>query len=62
MNIFRIDNIINSISYKEKYDIYEKDQLCKELIVNTNVYVNENLEKIIELKCKLKNLYENKCY
>lgn len=57
MNIFRIDNIINSISYKEKYDIYEKDQLYKELIVNTDVYVNENLEKIIELKCKLKNSF-----
>jgi len=58
MSIFKLDNtIIDSKNYIERYTALEKDKFYDELDVSTDVYINEKLEKIIELRYKLKNSY-----
>ena len=52
MDIFKIKNI-NNIDFQS----LEKDNFCDEVVVQTNIYEKNNLEKIIELSFKLKNSY-----
>ncbi len=52
MDLFKIKNI-NNIDFQS----LEKDNFCDEVVVQTNIYEKNNVEKIIELSFKLKNSY-----